>query len=75
MQSITSPECHIYKWGGSREPGLLNVQIFGSLLCKVATLDLNVATFQRRDVSTSQRQFYPSLERRDMRFERRDVDF
>ena len=50
MQSITSLECHIYKWGGSREPGLLNVQIFGSLLCNVATLDLNVATFQRRDV-------------------------
>ena len=50
MQSITSPECHISKWGGSRELGLLNVQILGSLLCNVETLDLNVATFQRRDV-------------------------
>ena len=50
MQSITSPECHICKWEGSREPGLLYVQIFGSLLDNVATLDLNVATFQRRDV-------------------------
>ena len=51
MQSITSQECHIYKWGGSREPRLLNVQIFGSLLCNVETLDLNVSTFQRRDVN------------------------
>ena len=28
LQSITCPEYHIYKWGGSREPGLLNVYIF-----------------------------------------------
>ena len=51
MQSITSPEYHIYKWGGSREPGLLNVKMFffRSLLCNVTTLDLNVATFKRRD--------------------------
>ena len=25
LKSITSPEYHIYKWGDSREPGLLNV--------------------------------------------------
>ena len=68
MQSITSPECHIYKRGGSRKPGLLNVKFFRSLLC-------NVATFQRRDVPTSRRQFYSSLERRDVRIQRRDVDF
>ena len=28
MQSITSTECHIYKRGGSRKPGLLNVKFF-----------------------------------------------
>ena len=39
-----------------------------SLLC-------NVATLQHRDISTSRRQFYPPLERRDVRFQRRDVDF
>ena len=25
LQSITDPEYHIYKWGDSREPGLLKV--------------------------------------------------
>ena len=46
-----------------------------SLLCNAATLALNVATLQRRDVSKLRRQFYPPLERRDVRFQRCDVDF
>ena len=54
-------------------------KIFGSFLCNVATLALNDATFQRRDVSTSRRLFEPSLSRRDVDFHnslsRRDVDF
>ena len=57
MQSITSPECHIYKRRGSRKPGLLNVQFLEAFSVM------------------SRRQFYPSLERRDVRFERCDVDF
>ena len=28
MQSFTSPECHIYKIGGSHKPWLLDMQIF-----------------------------------------------
>ena len=75
MQSFTSPECHIYKRGGSHKSGLLHVQIFRSLPCNVATLRSNVATFQRHNVSTSRRQFYPSLERRGVDTQRRDVDF
>ena len=43
------------------------------LLCHVATLDLNVATFQRRNVAASRRQFDPSLESRNVRYPRRDV--
>ena len=43
-------------------------QIFGSLVC-------NVATFQRRDVETSRCPFYPSLSHRDVDFQRRDVNF
>ena len=45
------------------------------LLCNVATLALNVATLQRRDVSTSRCHFDPPLERRDDGYQRRDVDF
>ena len=42
-------------------------------LCHVAMLAFNVATSQRRDVSTSRRQFDPPLERRDVGSQRRDV--
>ena len=71
MQSITSPECHIYKWRGSRKPGLLNVKILEAFF---VTSRRWVATSRHYNV-TSRRQFDPSLERRDVRFERRDVDF
>ena len=64
MQSITSPECHIYKRGGSRRPGLLNVKFLEAF-----------SVTSRHWVATSRRQFYPSMERRDVRFERHDVDF
>ena len=50
-------------------------QIFGSLFCNVATLSRNVATFQRRDVSTSRHPFSPPLSRRDVKFQRHDIDF
>ena len=64
MQSITSPGCHIYKRGGSRKPGLLNVQFLEAFSVTL-----------RRWVATSRRQFYPSLERRDVDLQRRDVGF
>ena len=56
MQSFTSPECHIYKWGGSRKPGLLTVQFLETFSVTsrrwVATSRrYNVATFQRHDVN------------------------
>ena len=62
---------------------LLNKLHFGSL-CNVTALVFNVATLQRHDVSTSRRQFDPfpgtsrrqfdpSLERRDVSSQRRDV--
>ena len=67
---ISSQESHIYKWGEFLGNGILNVHIcFDSLLCNVATLSLNVAMLQRRDihitlsgtsrrgVSTSRRRF------------------
>ena len=70
------PEMYIYKRGvfSDPRPWLLNLHFF-SLLCNVATLALNIATLQCRDVAMSRRQFYPPLERRDMRFQRRNVDF
>ena len=59
-----------------------------SLLCHVATLSRNVATFQRRNVATFQRRdvstsrrvnvvmsIFPSLSHRDMDLQRRDVNF
>ena len=56
MQSIKSPECHIYKRGGSRKPGLLNVQFFEAFSVTsrhwvTTSRRSNVATFQRRDVN------------------------
>ena len=59
MQSITSPESHIYKRGGSLRHGLLNVQILFEAF----------SITSRRWVATSRRQIYPSLERRDVDFE------
>ena len=54
----SSLESHIYKWGEFLGNGILNVHIcFDSLLCNVATLSLNVAMFQRRDVTTSRRSY------------------
>ena len=65
FQNITSPESHISKWGEFLGHGILNVQkFFGSLLCNVATFSRNVATSIIR-----------FLERRDVEFQRRDVDF
>ena len=58
---------------------LLKILQFG-LLCNVATLALNIATLVvpppetlRRWISMSRRRFCPSLERRDVEPERRDV--
>ena len=45
------------------------------LLCNVMTLTLHVATFQRRDVSTFRRHFDPPLERHDVGYKRRDIEF
>ena len=65
MLCITRPKSNIYKWGEFLGHGILNVhKIFGSLLCNVATLSCNVTT-----------SILPFLERRDVEFQRRDVDF
>ena len=67
------PKIYIY----TREFSLIlengSLKYILSLLCNVATLALNVKTLQRRDVTTSRRQFYPPLERRDVDIQCRDV--
>ena len=55
MQSITSPEYHIYKWGGSRELGLLIAKkILGAF-----------SVTSRRWISTSRRSNVTTFKRRD----------
>ena len=74
MQSTTTIQSVTFTRGESSlilDHGFI-MYILG-LLCNVVTLALNVATLQRRDVSTSRRQFDPSLECRDVRSQHRDV--
>ena len=72
MHSITSPECHIYKWGGSRKPGLLTVQFLETFFVTsrrwVARRD--VTTSRRFNVTTSILPF-SGMSRREIRTSRR----